>query len=524
MTDALDRLGFGPIAATAPDRVAVLDVDGTSTTYGELARRVDRLSHAFTARGLGPGDAVAAVLPNRRAYYEVRLATGQSGLYFTPIGHHLTTAEIAYVVADSEARLVVADRTLTGTVGAARDEIGFGSGDRIAVDGAPGWADYEQLLAEQPDGPLLRPRAGEVMGYTSGTTGRPKAVRKPLPDGPPRFSQHVLDFMARLDIRPGPEVHLAAAPLYHAAPGTFSAVALALGHTVVLAERPTQEEWLRLIEQHRVSVTFTVPTTLQRLVRLPAAVRDAHDTSSLRSVVHAGAPCPPEIKRQAIALLGPVLTEFYGATEGSATALTSVEWLTKPGSVGYPLPGTRVRVLDDDGRDVPTGEAGTVHFSLPTPFEYFKAPAKTASAMHDGLFTAGDVGHLDDDGWLFLHDRRTDLVISGGVNLYPAEIEGVLAAHPAVADAAVIGVPDPEWGQRAVAVVQPEPCVPTGSALADELVAHCRSALAGYKVPRTVEFTDELPRTASGKLLRRELRDARRAPAPDQAPPTNSAG
>lgn len=512
MPTPTDTLGFGAIAATEPDRVAVIEIDGTPTTYGELARRVDRLSHGFAAHGLAPGDAVAAVLPNRRAYLELRLATGRSGLYLTPISHHGTVAEVGYLVSDSEARLVVVDRTLTGTVGAALDELGFPADDRFAVDGAPGWTDYEQLLTGVPDGPPAELRAGEVMGYTSGTTGRPKAVRKPLPDGPPRLSPYVLDFMARLDIRPGHEVHLTAAPLYHAAPGTFAAVALALGHTVVLADRPAPEDWLRLVEEHRVSVTFTVPTMLHRLVRLPAHVRDAHDTSSLRSVVHAGAPCPPEIKRRAIDVLGPVLTEFYGATEGSATALTSAEWLTKPGSVGYPLPGIRVRVLDDDGRDVPTGEAGTVYFTPATAFEYFKDPAKTASAMHDGLFSAGDIGHLDEDGWLFLHDRRTDLVISGGVNLYPAEIEGVLVVHPSVADAAVIGVPDPEWGRRAVAIVAPEPGATPGPALAEALIAHCRSTLAGYKVPRAVEFTDGLPRTSSGKLLRREVRDAYRAP------------
>ncbi|MFP5072136.1 AMP-binding protein [Pseudonocardia nantongensis] len=506
-----DTIGFGAIASTDPDRVAVIEGDGTPTTYGELARRVDRLSRGFAAHGLRPGDAVAAVLPNRRAYFELRLATGQSGLYLTPVSHHGTVAEVGYLVSDSEARLVVADRSLVDTVGAALDGLGFPGADRFAVGGAPGWTDYEQLLSGVSDGPPAEPRAGEVMGYTSGTTGRPKAVRKPLPDGPPRLSPYVLGFMARLDIRPGHEVHLAAGPLYHAAPGTFATLALQLGHTVVLAERPTPEDWLHLVERHRVSVTFTVPTMLHRLVRLPAQVRDAHDTSSLRSVVHAGAPCPPEIKHRAIDVLGPVLTEFYGATEGTATALTSAEWLTKPGSVGYPLPGIRVRVLDEDGRDARTGEAGTVYFTPAAPFEYLKDAAKTASAMHDGLFSAGDIGHLDQDGWLFLHDRRTDLVISGGVNLYPAEIEGVLAAHPAVADAAVIGVPDPEWGQRAVAIVAPEPDATAGTPLAEALIAHCRSTLAGYKVPRAVEFTDALPRTSSGKLLRRDVRDAYRA-------------
>lgn len=500
-------VGFGAVAAAHPDRVAVIDPDGTSVTFGELAARVNQLSHGLRAEGLGPGDCIVAMTPNSRAYYELRFAAAQIGLYFTPISHHLTHPEIAYLVTDSEAKAVFVDASLLKTAAPALDEAGFAPEGRFVIGGDDAWRDYEQLLAGHPVTPPPSLTAGDVMGYTSGTTGRPKGVRKPLSGQPPTVPAFVLDFMARLDIHPGPGVHLVVSPLYHAAPGTFSSIALHFGHTVVIAERPDAEQILRLVQRHEANVMFTVPTMLHRIVRLPEAVRNRYDTSSLRSVVHAGASCPVEVKRRAIACLGPVITEFYGATEGSATALTTPEWLRKPGSVGLPLAGSAIRIVDPEGRPLPAGEVGTVYYRLPTPFAYFKDPEKTSGAMRDGLFTAGDVGHLDEDGWLFLCDRRTDLILSGGVNIYPAEIEGVLVGSPEVADAAVIGVPDEEWGQRVVAVVQPETGVTPGEELAERLTEHCRSRLAGFKTPRRIEFMEQLPRTPTGKMLRRELRD-----------------
>ncbi|WP_308298919.1 AMP-binding protein [Streptomyces sp. GESEQ-35] len=511
MSDTLSShhpLGFADVVAATPDRTALIEPDGHALSYGELDARVNQLAHALAALGLQTGDGVAAILPNSRHYFELRLATGRTGQYFTPISHHLTAAEIAYIVEDCEARVVVVDESLLGAAEQALDEAGFPADRRIVAGAAEGWTGYEEVLREQPTTPPDHPRAGSIMMYTSGTTGRPKGVRRQLPEGPPQVTETELNLMPRLDIFPGHEVQLAAAPLYHAAPGVFAHSGLNFGHTVVIAERPTPEEWLRLIDRHQVSITFAVPTVLHRLLRLPEEVRGRYDTSSLRSVVHGAAPCPAEVKRAAIDWLGPVVHEFYAATEGPATAATAREWLTRPGTVGRPLPGIEIRVVDPAGKPLPTGETGSVYYSPSYPFEYFKDPEKTAASMHDGLLTAGDIGYLDEDGWLFLCDRRTDLIISGGVNVYPAEVEAVLLAHPDVADAAVVGVPDAEWGRRVIAVVQPEAGVAAGDELAARLTAHCRTLLAGFKIPRIISFTDRLPRTPTGKVRRRELRTA----------------
>ncbi|WP_239590054.1 AMP-binding protein [Streptomyces aureoverticillatus] len=506
---AAARVGFDAVVAADPDRVALVDADGATLTYGELAARVYRLAHALAGLGVGAGDCVAAMLPNSRAFFELRLATGRSGVYFTPFSHHFTTAEVTHVVADSEARVVVVDASLVEVAGPALDAAGVPEGRRVVwgAERAPhGWVDYEELLAAAPATPPPHPRAGGVMLYTSGTTGRPKAVRRALPDAPPGPSPYELDFMARVGVRAGAYTQLSAAPLYHAAPGLFANMAMQLGHTVVLAERPGTEEWLRLIQQHGVQVLFAVPTVLHRLLRLPAEVRARYDVSSLRAVVHGAAPCPPDVKRRAIDWLGPVLYEFYAATEGGVTAASSEEWLARPGTVGLPLAGIDVRILNDEGTAVGVGETGGVYFRLAVPFSYFKDEEKTQRAMRGGYFTAGDQGYVDEDGWLYLRDRRTDLIISGGVNVYPAEVEAVLISHPDVADVAVVGVPDEEWGHRVAAVVQTEAGVRGDDGLAARLVEHCRGALAGFKVPRVIEFRERVPRSAAGKVLRRELR------------------
>ncbi|GAA4883258.1 AMP-binding protein [Saccharopolyspora cebuensis] len=504
-TSQQPRLDFFAEAREHPRRTALIDEHGRATSYERLAARADRLARGLRAAGLRRGDCVAAVIGNGPAYFELRLATWQTGLYFTPINHHLAEPEIGYTVENSEAALVVVDADLAPRCGPALDTTDVPPRRRFTVGAVPGWRDYEELFAGMPASPPEDRTAGEVMLYTSGTTGRPKGVRRSLTGGPPRLGRYHLDFMARLGIHPGTGTHLVLSPLHHAAPGTFATAALHFGHTVVLAGSRDPEPVLALVERHRVTTTFTVPTVLHRMLRLPAAVRARYDTSSLRSVVHAGAPCPVEVKRRAIEWLGPVVAEFYGATEGSATALTAAEWLSAPGSVGHPLPGAEVRILDEQGDPLPPGEIGAVYFrSGISGIEYFKDPAKTAAARHGGFITAGDVGYLDERGWLFLCDRRTDLILSGGVNIYPAEVEGVLLSHPEVVDAAVIGVPDEEWGQSVLAVVQPAPEAADG--LADRLDAHCRAGLAGFKVPRRYRFDRELPRTDTGKLSRRSLR------------------
>lgn len=498
-------LGFLSVADADPHRVAITEVEGRSITYGELAGRVGQLSHLLNELGLAPGDCAAALLPNRREYHELRLATGQTGFYFAPINHHLTAGEIAHIVVDSEAKALFVDESMVGTATEALLGVGFPA-DRLIVVGDSEHADYERRLASFPtayDRPLL---AGEYMGYTSGTTGRPKGVRKELSGKPPVLAASVVAYMARLGIYPGREVHLVTGPLSHAAPGTYSTLALQLGHTVIISERPSAEDILRLIDAHDVTIMFTVPTVMGRMLALDEDVRTSYDTSSLTCLLHAGSPCPPDLKRRLIAWLGPVVMEFYGATEGSATALTASEWLTKPGSVGYAIPGGEIRILDESGAHLGPGQIGTVYFRPATRFEYFKAPEKTRSVYRDGLVTAGDLGHVDEDGWLFLADRREDLIISGGVNVYPAEVEATLLESPLVVDVAVVGLPDKDWGHRVAAVVQVEPHATVGDSLADELVEHCRSRLAGFKIPRQIEFVQNLPRNSTGKLLRRQIR------------------
>jgi long-chain acyl-CoA synthetase len=503
------------IAARRGGETALVDEHGT-TTWTELDERVDRLVAALRGRGLATHDTIALVCGNRREFFEVFLAAAHGGWVVVPVNWHWVADELAYVIENSGATAVVVDDRFAEVADAARADARTGAVHTwigMGDDQPVGFLDYEGLLADASPAPPEDTSMGGPMFYTSGTTGFPKGVRSALSaTGAPTAVLELVShsFCDMLGL-PADGVALLCGPAYHSAQWVFSMFPLLRGSTVVMQHRFDPAELLALIDRHGVRTVHLVPTQFIRLLRLPDDVRSAFDGSSLELVYHGAAPCSPEIKRQMLAWWGPVVSEYYGGTEaGFISLITGAEWEERPGSLGKVLEVMEVAVLDDDGAPVPAGTAGQIWFRsrLGSDFEYHGDPDKTAAAHREGGWgTLGDIGYLDDDGYIFLSDRKIDMVISGGVNIYPAEIEGVLVAHPAVADAAVFGVPDDEMGESVLAVVQPADGAVVGDALADELTAHVRQHLAGYKVPRRIEFSDDLPRTPTGKLLKRLLRD-----------------
>jgi long-chain acyl-CoA synthetase len=505
------QLGAG---APAGKPALVMGGDGLTWTFGELRRRTDEAAAVLAAHGLRFGDHIAVLFANEPELFPVVWAAQRTGLYYTPVNWHLTPDEAAYIVADCGAKLLFfspAQRELAERISAAVPAVvPVVTGDgppatdpgRAATDPGPA----ARPSGDSANGDLPQRWEGFAMFYSSGTTGRPKgiarpAVRTPLGTAGP------IDALMRQLYGLGPDsVYLSTGPLYHAAPLGWSTATQRAGGTTVVMERFDARQTLELIERYRVTHVQFVPTMMQRLLRLPAQDRQRYDLSSLRTVVHAAAPCPVDLKREFIDWFGPIVWEYYAGSEGNGYfAIDAADWLAHPGSVGRALYGTP-HVLDDDGTELPPGEVGTVWFEGTAAFAYHNDQAKTAGAFNDqGWSTLGDVGRLDTGGYLYLSDRRVDLIISGGVNIYPQEIENVLTAHPAVYDAAVVGVPDEEMGQRVVAVVQAEPGA--DSDLAEQLFAHCGAHLAGFKCPREIVFTSELPRLPSGKLLRRWVRD-----------------
>jgi len=503
------------LAERHPGRPAVIaPATGEETTYRELDEASLRLARLLADRGLKAGDHAALLFDNTPEYFVAAWACQRSGLYWTPVNRHLTAEEAAYIVRDCGARALIASGSPGAREGLAApaEEVAAASPGlevRLITGGGEPPAGFEDLRTAIAAHPAKEPedeREGYYMLYSSGTTGRPKGILPAL-SGAPFGSGLSIDHILPAMFGFGEDtVYLCPAPLYHAAPTGWTLGTMRNGGTVVLMDRFDAERALQYIERYRVTHVQFVPTMLLRMLKLPDEVRARYDLSSLRTVVHAAAPCPVEAKRRIIEWLGPIVWEYYSGSEGNCFFLIgSEDWLAHPGSVGKPALG-QVHVLDDEGRELPPGEVGTVWFSDVPEFSYHNDAEKTARARNDrGWSTLGDVGRLDADGYLYLVDRRTDLILSGGVNIYPQEIENVLAVHPDVADVAVVGAPDPEMGQRVRAVVQPADPAAAGPALADALIAYCREHLAGYKCPRTIEFTDELPRTPTGKLLRRLL-------------------
>ena len=504
------QLGFWTFARENPSKLAVIDPDGTRHTAGEVLASANRIAHGLRARGLVPGDCIAVALPNSVEVLEVFMAAAQCGWYVTPINWHLTATEIAYIMKDCGAKAIVCSSLLADTSVEAADMAAVPASARYCVGAIPGFQPLSVLEAGQSSEPPSDRCAGGAMTYTSGTTGNPKGVRRKVAHADPETiaSQQAM-FLALFGIMPGSEgVHLVGAPLYHTAVITFSTNHMHLGHTVVLMDKWTPESMLQLIAEHKVTNSHMVPTQFNRLLKLPDETKQKYDVSSLTHVIHSAAPCPVDTKYKMLDWWGPCIYEYYAASEGGGTLATPTQWLAKPGTVGTPWPISQIRILDDEHQPCDASSVGTVWIRMGDhKFEYHKDDEKTGDAWRDGFFTVGDAGYLDDDGYLFLCDRKADMIISGGVNIYPAEIESVFITHAKVADVAIFGVPDDDWGEQVKAVIQPAAGIEASEALAAELDAFAREKLAKYKMPRTMDFIVEMPRDPNGKLYKRKLRD-----------------
>lgn len=514
MDDPWDqRLGVWWIAEDHPDLLAIVDSPaGRTLTYAQLAAKAHQTANALRASGLQDGDIVAYALPNDIEALVVLLATTEVGLRYLSLNTSLTADEVTSMLMHSGAKAIIAHADYAERfVGPARDAA---VGVRVQVAAEEripdGFVGFEAFIAAQPPTPPADRRLGEGARYSSGTTGKPKGIVVPLTDRDPWAAANEASLFARaFDFMPFDGPHLVSAGMYHGGCQGFYLAALNVGQGLVIMARSDPEKALALIEKHSVTTAYMVPTQFVRLLKLPRESREKYDVSSLKVVVHSAAPCPVDVKKAMMDWWGPVVWETYGGTEGAATIAKPLRWLEKPGTVGRTIRGMQVRILDDTGKELERNAIGNVYLERADGerFEYREDPELTASIFQGNSFTIGDMGYLDDDGYLFICDRAKDMIISGGVNIYPAEIEGVLSSHPLVADAAVIGVPDGEWGEQVKAIVELIDDRLQSSDLADELIAYCRERLAAYKCPRSVDFAVGLPRTEAGKLLKRQLRE-----------------
>ncbi len=497
-------------ARTTPDKPAYIIAEtGQTLTYSELDRRSNQGAHLLDRLGLKPGDHVALLAENGLPFVEIAWAAQRAGLIYTAISRYLKADEIAYIVRDCGAKLFV---TTPACVAETAGLVNAADAPLLFMTGAagPGFRAWDVEVAAEPTTPVANEFAGRDMLYSSGTTGRPKGVETALTPTPLGVLNPLLKLLC-VDMCGvnRDSVYLSPAPLYHAAPLRFTMTAAAMGATVVVMQHFEAEAYLRCVEQFRATQSQLVPTMFVRLLKLPQEIRDKYDISSLKGAIHAAAPCPMDVKQQMIDWWGPILVEYYGGTEGNGiTVINSQQWLAHRGSVGRPIVG-HMRIVDEEtGRDQPPRVNGIVYFAGGPPFAYRNDPAKTKSAyLADGASTLGDIGYLDEDGYLYLTDRKAHMIICGGVNVYPQETEDVLIGHPDVLDVAVFGVPNADLGEEVKAVVQLREPKRASPELADELIAYARARISALKCPRSIEFERELPRTPTGKLLKRRLRD-----------------
>jgi fatty-acyl-CoA synthase len=480
----------------------VLAPSGTVVTFADLEARANRLAHFLRRAGLIPGDTIAVLMENNEHIHAAMWAARRSGLYYTVVNTHLSAAEFAYIVTDSGAKAVVSSSAMRplceqlpidGLVAAV-----------VADDDLDGWLRYPECVAAEAATPIADERDGLLLQYSAGSTGRPKGIRRPLSSASPNLTTPVFEALGVT----GDAVYLSPAPTYHTAPAMWTMAAQAVGATTVVMERFDAELALESIERYGVTHAQFVPSMFVRMLRLPEKTRRRYDLSSLRRVVHAAAPCPPDIKRQMIDWWGPIVDEYYGSSEGAGISfIRAEEWLERPGSVGKPMLG-EPHILDEHGTELPVGEIGDIFYGGGYPFEYLNDEVQTANSRSaQGWVTVGDVGYVDDDGYLYLTDRRNHMIISGGVNIYPQETENMLLSHPLIVDAAVFGVPDDVMGQAVKAVVQLADPARASEDLATDLMTWLRDRMAHYKCPRSISFETQLPRTDAGKLYKRQLID-----------------
>ena len=502
-----EELGFWRIAEADPSYLAVVDPEYREMSYGDFAAMANQISNGLLALGLKKGDQVTTILPNTLEQMATCLAAYQCGFYVTCINWHLAGPEIAYIVNDSETKAIIADKRFAAEATRILPEVNVK--DMFSLGEMEGFRPFSELLDGQSTERPSDLSTGSFMFYTSGTTGRPKGVRRGLPEGSPDDAAAGSGglFMLMGSMPHDNNVHLNQAPLYHTAVNVWATTSLHMGHTVVMMDKWDPEGALERIDRYKVTQSHMVPTMFHRLLSLPDDVKAKYDISSLRRMIHAAAPCPVETKEKMIEWWGDSIWEYYAATEGGGTYVGPEEWIKFPGTVGKPWPGANVVVVDEDGKELPPGESGTIYMQMPgQKFSYYKDEEKTKNSTLRGMFTVGDVGYFNEEGYLFLKDRSNDMIIVGGVNIYPAEVEGELHQCELVEDVAVFGVPNPDTGEEIKAVVQTPEGISSGDDTAAKIMDFLRERITKQKWPRSIDFTDEMPRDPNGKLYKKKLR------------------